>query len=66
MGFRRSRSDRWWRGVCGGLAQSQGWNSNVVRMVAAVLAIAIPGVSLIPMLIIYVVLGYYLPESEEF
>jgi hypothetical protein len=38
----------------------------VVRMVAAVLAIAIPGVSLIPMLVVYVVLGYYLPESEEF
>jgi hypothetical protein len=38
----------------------------VVRMVAAVLAIAIPGVSLIPMLIIYAVLGYLLPESEEF
>ncbi len=66
MGFRRSKRDRWWRGVCGGLAQSQGWNSNVVRLVTAVLAILIPGVSLIPMLVIYVVLGYYLPESEEF
>jgi phage shock protein PspC (stress-responsive transcriptional regulator) len=38
----------------------------VVRLVTAVLAILIPGVSLIPMLVIYVVLGYYLPESEEF
>ena len=52
--------------MCGGLARSQGWNSNVVRMVTAVLAILIPGVSLIPMLVIYVVLGYSLPESEEF
>jgi len=52
--------------VCGGLAQSQGWNSNVVRLVTAVLAILIPGFSLIPVLVIYVILGYYLPESEEF
>jgi phage shock protein C len=66
VGFRRAKWDRWWRGVCGGLAQSQGWNSNVVRLATAVLAILIPGFSLIPVLVIYVILGYYLPESEEF
>ncbi len=53
-------------GVCGGLARSQGWNSNVVRLVTAVLAIAIPGISLIPVLVLYVILGATLPESEEF
>ena len=52
-------------GVCGGLARSQGWNSNVVRLVTAILAIAIPGVSLLPVLAIYIVLGLVLPESDE-
>jgi phage shock protein C len=53
-------------GVCGGLARAQGWNSNVVRLVTVVLAILIPGFSLIPVLVIYGILGYFLPESEEF
>ena len=53
-------------GVCGGLARSQGWSSNVVRLATAVLAIAIPGFSLIPVLIAYIILGATLPESEEF
>jgi len=66
VGFRRAKRDRWVLGVCGGLARSQGWNSNVVRLVTAVLAIAIPGISLIPVLFIYGILGYLLPESEEF
>ena len=66
MGFQRAKRDRWWRGVCGGLARSQGWNSNVVRLVTAVLAIAIPGISLVPVLVLYIILGATLPESEEF
>ncbi len=52
-------------GVCGGLARQQGWNSNVVRLVTAVLAIVIPGFSLIPVLAVYVILGFTLPESDE-
>ena len=66
MGFRRAKRDRWVLGVCGGVARSQGWNSNVVRLVTAVLAIAIPGISLIPVLVLYLILGATLPESEEF
>ena len=53
-------------GVCGGLARSQGWNSNVVRLLTAVLAIAIPGISLVPVLVLYIILGATLSESEEF
>jgi phage shock protein PspC (stress-responsive transcriptional regulator) len=53
-------------GVCGGLARSQGWNSNVVRLVTAVLSIAIPGISLVPVLVVYIILGAIVPESEEF
>ena len=66
MRFQRSKRDRWLLGVCGGLARAQGWNSNVVRLVTAVLAIIIPGFSLIPVLVIYGILGYFLSESEEF
>jgi len=64
--FQRAKRDRWLLGVCGGLARSQGWSSNVVRLVTAILAIAIPGFSLIPVLIAYIILGVTLPESEEF
>ena len=66
MGFRRAKRDRWLLGVCGGLARSQGWNSNVVRLATAVLSIAIPGISLVPVLVVYTILGATLPESEEF
>ena len=66
MGFRRTKRDRWLLGVCGGLARSQGWNPNVVRLVTAVLSIAIPGVSLVPVLVVYIILGAIVPESEEF
>ena len=47
-------------------AHTYGWNPTVVRLVTAILAIAIPGPSLIPTLAIYVILGLVLPESEEF
>ncbi len=66
MRFQRSKRDRWLLGVCGGLARAQGWNSNVVRLVTAVLAIIIPGFSLVPVLALYIILGATLPESEEF
>jgi phage shock protein C len=64
--FQRAKRDRWLLGVCGGLARSQGWSSNVVRLVTAVLSIAIPGISLVPVLVLYIILGATLPESEEF
>ncbi len=66
MGFQRAKRDRWLLGVCGGLARSQGWNSNVVRLVTVVLSFAIPGISLVPVLVLYIILGATLPESEEF
>jgi len=66
VGFQRAKRDRWLLGVCGGLARSQGWNSNVVRLVTAVLSLAIPGISLVPVLLLYIILGATLPESEEF
>ncbi len=64
MGLRRARRDRWIYGVCGGIARRYGWNSTVVRLATIVLAIFIPGVSVVPTILVYVLLGYLLPEEE--
>jgi phage shock protein PspC (stress-responsive transcriptional regulator) len=48
LNFKRAKRDRWILGVCGGVAHTYGWSSNVVRLV------------------IYLLLGFILPESEEF
>ena len=53
-------------GVCGGIAHRYGWNSTMVRVVTIILAIVISGVSVIPTLLIYFLLGYLLPETDEF
>ena len=66
MGIRRSRRDRCIYGVCGGIARRYGWSSWAVRARAVLLAILIPGVSVIPAVLIYIILGYLLPESAEF
>lgn len=65
MRFRRAKRDRWLLGVCGGLARSQGWNSNVVRLITVVLGIVVPGPNVV-ILIGYIILGATLPESDEF
>ena len=64
-GLKRAKRDRWIMGVCGGIAHRYGWSSMVVRLVTIILAIVIPGVSAIPTLLIYFLLGYVLPETEE-
>ena len=64
MGIKRARRDRWISGVCGGIAQHYGWNSNAVRLAVVLLAIFIPGVSAIPAILIYALLAYLLPEEE--
>jgi len=64
VGLRRARRDRWIYGVCGGIARRYGWNSTVVRLATIVLAIFIPGVSVVPTILVYVLLGYLLPEEE--
>jgi phage shock protein C len=64
--FQRAKRDRWLFGICGGLARAQGWNSNMVRLVTVVLAIAIPGFSLIPVLALYLILAVVLPVDDDF
>ena len=66
MRIKRAKRDRWMLGVCGGVAHTYGWSSGAVRLATAVLAILIPGFSVIPVIAIYVLLGALLPESEEF
>jgi phage shock protein C len=64
--LKRAKRDRWSMGVCGGIAHHYGWNSTVVRLATVILAIVIPGISVIPTLLVYFLLGYLLPETEEF
>jgi phage shock protein C len=66
LNIERSKRDRWIRGVCGGIAHAYGWDSTVVRVVAVVLTIIIPGLSTVLALAVYLVLSFVLPESEEF
>jgi len=66
MSIRRAKRDRWIYGVCGGVAHHYGWNSTAVRAVVVLLAIFIPGISVVPAVLIYILLGYILPEAEEF
>ena len=66
MKLKRATKDRWIFGVCGGVAHAYGWSPNLVRLLTAIVAIIIPGVSVIPALIVYVLLGIFLPETDEF
>ena len=65
-GLKRAKRDRWMMGVCGGIAHRYSWSSMVVRLATIVVAIVIPGVSVIPTLLIYFLLGYLLPETDDF
>ncbi len=66
MGFERSTRDRYLMGVCGGLARSLGWNSNLVRAITVLAGVIVPGVSVFLVAVIYFVLGFVLPESRDF
>ena len=66
MSIRRATRDRWVMGVCGGIAHTYGWSSGAVRLATAVLAIIIPGPSLVATLLVYIVLGAVLPETQEY
>jgi phage shock protein PspC (stress-responsive transcriptional regulator) len=65
-GLKRAKRDRWIMGVCGGIAHRYGWSSMMVRLSTIVVAIVILGVSVIPTLLVYFLLGYLLPETDEF
>jgi len=64
--IKRAKRDRWIMGVCGGIAHRYGWSSTAVRLATIIVAIVIPGFSVIPTLLVYFLLGYLLPETDEF
>ena len=66
MGIRRAKRDRWILGVCGGIAHTYGYSPGAVRLAVALLAVFIPGISVVPVLLIYFLLGAVLPESEAY
>jgi len=64
--LKRAKRDRWIMSVCGGIAHRYGWSSTAVRLATVVVAIVIPGVSVVPTLLVYFLLSYLLPETDEF
>ena len=64
--LKRAKRDRWIMGVCSGIAHRYGWSSTAVRLATIILAVIIPGFSVIPTLLVYFLLGYLLPETDEF
>lgn len=62
MAFYRSRKQRIFGGVCGGLAESYGWDPLFVRILYVVLSLALAA---FPGLLVYLVLWFALPEAEN-
>jgi len=61
MGFYRSRRQRIIGGVCGGIAESLGWNATVVRIlyvIVSILSAAFPGI------LVYLLLWIAVPEAN--
>jgi phage shock protein C len=65
-GLKRAKRDRWIMGICGGIVHRCGWSSTAVRLATIIVAVVIPGVSVVPTLLVYFLLGYMLPETDEF
>jgi phage shock protein C len=57
--LRRSRTDRFVAGVCGGIAEHFGWDPTIVRLVVAV-SVLLPG----PTVIAYLVAWVVMPEDD--
>ncbi len=52
-------------GVCRGIAHSYVLSSSTVRLTVVVLAILIPGCSVVATFLVYLLLGLLLPVSDE-
>ena len=62
MALHRSRKNRMIAGVCGGLAESLGWDVTMVRLLYVLVSIfsaAFPGI------LVYVILWLVAPESPS-
>lgn len=62
----RARHDRRLLGVCGGIAHTYGYDPTLVRLATVILSVAIPGPSLLVMMLGYVILSMVLPVNETF
>ncbi|WP_140908872.1 PspC domain-containing protein [Cognatiluteimonas lumbrici] len=58
--FTRSRTDRWFAGVLGGIAQRFGWNATLLRIVYVVVSIASVA---FPGILVYLILWLLMPEE---
>jgi phage shock protein C len=58
----RSRTDRMFAGVCGGIAETYGSDPTAVRLLTAVIGIV---TGIIPMLIVYLVAAVVIPERTS-
>lgn len=63
--FYRSSTNAWVFGICGGLAKHFGWNPKFVRAAFAVGAIALPGISTILVVGLYIALGLLIPADDQ-
>lgn len=62
MPLQRSRKNKIIAGVCGGLAESLGWDVTLVRIayvLVSILSAAFPG------LLVYVILWIVLPQAQD-
>ena len=62
MALVRSRRNRMIAGVCGGIAQSLGWDPTLVRILyvlVSVISAAFPGI------LVYVVLWLIMPQASD-
>ena len=58
--LQRSKSNRTIAGVCGGIAQTYGWDPTLVRVIyvlASILSAAFPGI------LVYIILWVLVPEE---
>lgn len=64
IGLYRSRKHKIIFGVCGGIADQLGVKPVWVRLGTVVLAVVIPGVSIWPVIALYIALGLALPTRD--
>ena len=48
----RSTSDKWIAGVCGGLAETYSWDSNLVRLIYILLGLLL---GILPFVVVYII-----------
>lgn len=63
--FYRSTTDAWIFGICGGLAKHFGWNPTIVRVATVIGAVAVPGITTLGVILLYIALGLLIPSEDQ-